>query len=290
MAIIMKAAPVVEEKLGDLTHRVHQLKKKNITPLMKVFLVGNDPASLLYTRKKKRFCEQFHAECHIESMPSSISLEDFHKQIKEAGEDPSVHGCFVQLPLPNSLSQKDFTHLIPPQKDVDGLGADNFHELIKGGRTGLLPCTPKGIITLLSHYKIPLKGQKIAVIGRSMIVGKPMALLLTNHDATVVLCHGRTKNLSHITQSSDIVIVAVGKPGFIDSSHLDKDKKTIVVDVGINHDSHGNLCGDVNYQDVLPFVGGITPVPGGVGPMTVLSLGENLLSAAEKTVPRGNLG
>ena len=283
MTKIMKAAPVVNKALLDLESRCGKLKKRGIHPLMKVILVGSHKPSLIYVRNKKKFCERFGARCDIVELSETISRKDFLLQLEKIAGDTKVHGCFVQLPLPKRLDAANMADLIPSHKDVDGMGPANFFHLACGdrGEKALLPCTPKGMISLLTHYKIPIAKKNVVVVGRSMIVGKPAALLFCNYHATVTLCHSQTQNLPDITSTADVLVVAVGRAKFINSSHIDEKRKPIIIDAGIN-DLDGKLCGDVDYEDVHAQVGGITPVPGGVGPMTILSLAQNLLQAAEK--------
>ncbi|MCY4524320.1 MAG: bifunctional methylenetetrahydrofolate dehydrogenase/methenyltetrahydrofolate cyclohydrolase [Halobacteriovoraceae bacterium] len=285
MTEIITAAPVVEKAVSELQLHCDNLKKAGIHPLMKVILVGEHRPSLVYTANKKRFCERFGAKCDIVKLSVDVKKEVFFRQIENMARDDKVHGCFVQLPLPEHLAKTDFVRLIPPHKDVDGMGAVNFFQLACGdkGKRALLPCTPKGIISLLHHYKIPISGKNVVIVGRSMIVGRPMALLFSNYDATVTLCHSKTVNLPEITKTADILVLAVGKANLIDSSYIEKKRKTFIVDAGINN-IDGKLCGDVNYEDVFSKVAGITPVPGGVGPMTILSLARNFLQAAQNTL------
>lgn len=280
MTILLKAKPVVDQSVEELRRKCQELKERGINPAMRVILVGNHKPSLIYTRNKKRFCEKIGADCEILHWPEDIDEQKFLKQVEETGKDPKVHGLFIQLPLPKHLEHLKVGELVPPAKDVDGFHSRNTGALYSGltGDKILLPCTPKGIVTLLNHYNIKLAGTHIVVIGRSKIVGRPMAMLATNQNATVTLCHSHTKNLEKHTQRADIIISAVGKPRFLNKSYIG-DNQPVIVDVGINHDANGKLCGDVDFDDVQEIVKAITPVPGGVGPMTILSLVQNLLQA-----------
>jgi methylenetetrahydrofolate dehydrogenase (NADP+)/methenyltetrahydrofolate cyclohydrolase len=286
MSLTLKASPVRSAALNDLEQRCQKLKERGVTPTMKVLLVGNHPPSLIYTRNKKRFIESFGGDCEIIHLDESISEEEFLSKLTQITENKEVHGCFVQLPLPEQLKHLDVGELIPPQMDVDGFHQQNLTDLMKGdtGEKTLLPCTPKGIITMLNHYDYSLSGKNVLVIGRSLIVGKPMALLALNHNATVTVAHSRTTNLKEQCQKADVIISAVGKAKFINKDYLNPNKKQILVDVGMNHDDEGKLCGDIDFADVEEHCEAVTPVPGGVGPMTILSLGQNLLQAAEKTL------
>lgn len=283
-ATILKSAPIVKQSLHDLAKKCESLKEKGVTPTMKVILVGENPASIIYTRNKKKFMEKFGAECEIIKLPSSLSEEDFLERVEQVVSNKNNHGCFVQLPLPEQLSHIDVGELINPSKDVDGFNKANIMDIYRGekGDSALIPCTPKGIITLCDFYNIDLTSKKIVVIGRSLIVGKPLSLLLTNYNATVTLCHSKTENIQEHTGSADIIVTAIGSAKFLKRDHLSKTKKQYIIDVGMNHDEDGKLCGDVDFDNVKDHVAGITPVPGGVGPMTILSLAQNLLQAAEK--------
>ncbi len=285
MAQVLSAAPVIAAALQDLEKRCQALRKKGIIPTMKVFLVGEHPASVLYTNNKQKFCRSFGAECEILKLAANISAEDFMKQVKAVGNDPLVHGCFVQLPLPEHLQTVDVGNLIPPSKDVDGFHDQNLVALLRGQLDrALVPCTPKGVLSLLDFYQHPVAGKKIVIIGRSLIVGKPLSLLLTEKNATVTLCHSRTANLKDHTLNADIIISAVGKSRYLTQEHVRHDKSQVLIDVGINHDEFGVLCGDMDYANLEAHCKAITPVPGGVGKMTILSLAQNLLQATENSL------
>ena len=286
MTEILKAAPIREKYIPELQQMCEELKGQGVHPSLKVILVGNHPPSLIYTRNKKKFIEKIGGLCEIIHLEESISEDDLKNEIKNIADDSSVHGCFVQLPLPKHLGHIDVKQLMPANKDVDGFHQDNMMLVLEGdrGEKSLLPCTPKGIMTLLDFYGVDPSGKSAVVIGRSMIVGKPMMMLLTNANATVSLCHSRTQDISAYTKEADIVVAAVGKAKFLTKDFFNKDKKQIVIDVGMNHDENGKLCGDVDFENVKEIVKGITPVPGGVGPMTIFSLAQNLITAAKRTL------
>ncbi len=286
MTTILKSRPLVDKSIGELSLKCSKLKDQGLMPTLKVILVGEHAPSVIYTRNKKRFCESFGAQCEIIKLDEHIKACDFVKEVKKIADDENVHGCFVQLPLPAQLRSVDIPNLIPPHKDVDGFHQSNIAHLFYGdkGDNSLLPCTPKGIINLCDYYNITLEGKNIVVIGRSAIVGKPLSMLLTNYDATVTLCHSRTKNLHTHTKSADIIITAIGKAKFLTKDYLSDSKKQSIIDVGMNQNNEGKLCGDTDYKNLLSTVDAITPVPGGVGPMTILSLAQNLLQAAEKSL------
>lgn len=281
-AKILSTAPVVEKIKKDLTLKCADLKNRGITPSMCVVLVGDNPASLSYIRNKKKMCEEVGANFRLEHMSSAISAEEFQSRIDALNKDSSIHGIIIQLPVSDQLKHLNIPNMINPDKDIDGFHGFNTQKLYSGTKdlSLLLPCTPKGIINLLHFYGIELKGKNIVVVGRSLIVGKPMSMLLSNFDATVVLAHSSTRNLRDFTSRADILISAIGKAHFFDRSYFNKDQNTVVIDVGMNT-LNGKLTGDVNQDDVKDIVSAMTPVPGGVGPMTVVTLIQNLISATE---------
>ena len=284
MAISLKAAPIAEVITEELRHECSHLAERGIIPNLKVILVGEHPPSVIYTRNKKKFMENIGAKCEIIKLEESISEAEFLSELEMQCNDNEVNGLFVQLPLPNHLSHIDVGQLVSPEKDVDGFHAENLYGILSGdcGSKYLIPCTPRGILTMLDHANVDLSGKNVVVIGRSLIVGKPMALLLTNKNATVTICHSRTKNIKEITSKADVIIVAIGKERYLNRSFLNSNKNQILIDVGINHDTNGKICGDIDYEDVVNECHLITPVPGGVGKMTILSLGQNLIAATKR--------
>lgn len=282
-AKILSAAPAVEQIKKDLASRCDSLKQRGITPSMCVVLVGDNPASLSYIRNKKKICEEVGAKFHLEHMPESVTRDEFLSRVKKLNDDSSTNGIIIQLPVPQHLKNLDIASLVKAEKDIDGFNGLNTQNLYEGSKdlSLLLPCTPKGVIHLLKFYDIPVKGKNIVILGRSLIVGKPLSMLLSNLDATVTLANSQTENIRDFTKRADIVIAAIGKAHFLDKTFFDPSKNTVVIDVGMNT-LNGKLTGDVNIPDVDQVVSAITPVPGGVGPMTVVSLIENLISATEK--------
>lgn len=283
MALLLSSKPIVEEQTNILTQKCIELKKSGKIPFLKVILIGNNPASITYTTNKKKFCEKIGAKAEIIHLPEDTKEEDFKRLVSEINEDTAVNGILIQLPVPEQLKHLNLNKMVKKEKDVDGFHPDNIFDLVRGKieKNSLLPCTPKGIIELFKYYKIEIAGKNIAVLGRSMIVGKPMGLLLNSLDATVIFCHSKTVNLPVITKSVDIVISAIGKPELIGKEYFRNDKTQIVIDVGMNRNQNNKLCGDVDFVNVEPMVKAITPVPGGVGPLTILSLVKNLLTACE---------
>ena len=284
MNLILNSASIKKKISKELKADCKLLKSNNITPFLKVVLVGKDPASVIYTNNKKRFCEKVGAQCEIVELDENISESEFRSIINSINDDKLVDGCIIQLPLPKQLAHLDVGRLVAKEKDVDGFHPENLYGLLKGCKNStenFISCTPKGILTLMKEYNIDLKGKHVVIVGRSMIVGKPLALLLTNNDATVTLCHSKTTDLKSITKNCDILVSAIGSPKFIDKSYLSSTTNQVIIDVGMNTDSNGELCGDVNFDEVAPLVAAITPVPGGVGPMTIVSLVQNLLQASK---------
>lgn len=283
MSQLLHSASVRKLITKGLKSECKALKEKNIFPSMKVVLVGSDPASIIYTSSKKKFCEKIGALCEIVTLDEKISEIDFLNTITEINNDDSVHGCIIQMPLPKHLSHLDVGRLVKKEKDVDGFHPENLYALLSnnGDQHDFVSCTPKGILTLMQESQINVAGKHVVIIGRSMIVGKPLAMLLTNHNATVTLCHSQTENLKELTKHCDILVSAIGKANFIDESYLSPNKNQVIIDVGMNTDTHGQLCGDVHFEKVVDHVSAITPVPGGVGPMTIVSLAQNLLQASK---------
>ena len=283
MSQILHSASVKKLITKGLKAECKSLKENNIFPHLKVVLVGSDPASVIYTSNKKKYCEKIGALCDIVALDENISEADFRKTIEQINQDDLVHGCIIQLPLPKHLTHLDVGHLVAREKDVDGFHPENIYALIanKSDERHFISCTPKGILTLMQESQISVSGKNVVIIGRSMIVGKPLAMLLTNQNATVTICHSQTEDLKEITKRCDILISAIGKAHFIDESYLSSNKNQVIIDVGMNTDTQGQLCGDVNYEKVFNFVSAITPVPGGVGPMTIVSLAQNLLQASK---------
>ena len=241
-----------------------------------VILVGEDPASKVYVRNKINGCAEVGIASTLEAMPADSTFEQVAAKIEQFNADPEISGILLQLPVPRHLDEAALLHLIDPSKDVDGC-----HYVQKGklwtGEPELIPCTPYGVMKLLDHYSIPLEGKNAVVVGRSNLVGKPLAQLLLDRNATVTVCHSRTRDLGSITSRADIVCVAIGKAKFLKADMVKEG--AVVIDVGMDRDENGKLCGDVDFAEVAPKCSYITPVPGGVGPMTVTMLLQNTVTA-----------
>lgn len=244
-------------------------------PKLAIVLVGDNPASQIYVASKERACAEVGMESVVVRLPENSDQNTVEKIVSELCLDETINGVMVQLPLPKTLNEKPVLELIPFEKDVDGLTSANAGRLFHGEKC-LVPCTPKGVIALLKEYDIPLSGKNAVIIGRSNLVGKPLSILLLNENCTVTVCHSKTESLSDFTKKADILVVAIGKDRFVKSDMVKPD--AVVIDVGINRTEDG-LHGDIDYQSVKEIVGYITPVPGGVGPMTVAMLLQNAVEA-----------
>ena len=260
-----------------ITAEVAQLKEKGITPGLAVIIVGNDPASRVYVNNKKKGCEQTGMNSFEYAMPEETTTEELIALIEKLNCDKDVHGILCQLPVPKHIDEEKVLNAISPEKDVDAFHPVNCGKVMTGDYT-FAPCTPAGMVEMLKYYNIPVAGKHCVIIGRSNIVGKPMAMLMLKNNATVTVCHSRTENLAEITKQADILVAAVGKPKFV-TADMVKDG-AVVLDVGINRMEDGKLCGDVDFNDVCEKTSFITPVPGGVGPMTITMLLNNTLKAA----------
>lgn len=278
-ATLIDGKAVSQKIKSGIAERVERLAAKGVVPGLAVVLLGDDPASHTYVTSKKKTCEALGMRSDLLQFPASMSEEDLLGHIAKLNRDPEIHGILVQLPLPDHIDEFKVIVAIHPEKDVDG-----FHPVSVGnmsiGREGFLPCTPHGIMKLLEEYNINPAGKHAVVIGRSNIVGKPAGMLLLQRDATVTYCHSKTQDLKNFTRQADILISAIGRAKFLGKDYL-KDG-AVVIDVGMNRDENGKLCGDVDFDDVLETASYITPVPGGVGPMTIAMLMENTLLSAER--------
>ena len=266
----------------DVKRRVAAMKEQGVIPGLAVILVGDDPASEIYVRNKGKGCEETGILSRTIRMNAAATQEELEAEIDRLNRDPAIHGILVQLPLPGHLDEAAALAKILPEKDVDGFHLINAGHLMTGTE-GVTPCTPKGALYMIRSTGEDLSGKEAVVIGRSNIVGKPMAMLLLQQNCTVTLCHSRTKNLAEHTRRADILVAAVGKAGFVTADMVKEG--AIVIDVGINR-VDGKVCGDVDFEKVKEKAGWITPVPGGVGRMTIAMLLSNTADAAERTLKR----
>jgi methylenetetrahydrofolate dehydrogenase (NADP+)/methenyltetrahydrofolate cyclohydrolase len=261
---------------GDLAERVLEVRNAGLVPGLAVVIVGDDPASRLYVNMKKRACDELGIYSREHSLPASATQGELLDLIDSLNGDPSIHGILVQLPLPKHLDEQAVIETIKPEKDVDGLHPQNLGALV-AGREGFVPCTPAGIIKLIKSTGTEIQGKNCVMVGRSNIVGKPAALLLLRENGTVTICHSRTVDLSAVCRQADILVAAVGRPALIRRDMVKPG--AVVIDVGTNR-VDGKLVGDVEFEAVREVAGYITPVPGGVGPMTIAMLMENTVRAA----------
>jgi methylenetetrahydrofolate dehydrogenase (NADP+)/methenyltetrahydrofolate cyclohydrolase len=256
---------------------VSYLAQRGIRPGLAVILAGDDPASRVYVRHKTLACEETGVQSNVFEFKASVSQAELLQRIEALNADPAIHGILVQLPLPRHVDAARVLALVSPAKDVDGFHAMNLGALVTGA-PGFVPCTPAGVMRLLEHSRVPVAGSRAVVIGRSNIVGKPLALLLLQKDATVTICHSKTKDLENVARSADILIAAAGRAKLVTREMVKPG--ACVIDVGVNRGADGKLAGDVDFDAVSNVAGSITPVPGGVGPMTIAMLLENCLRAA----------
>ena len=278
MPVIMDGKALAAQLMASLQDRVAALKARGVQPGLAVVLVGEDPASQIYVRNKERACQELSLHSETIRLSADTTQAALEAQIDRLNADPRIHGILVQLPLPAGLDEEAALARILPEKDVDGFHAVNAGKLMTGA-DGVIPCTPKGILYMLKASGVPLAGKEAVVIGRSNIVGKPVAMLLLRENCTVTICHSRTENLPAVTRRGDILIAAVGKAGFVTADMVKPG--AAVVDVGINR-VDGKVVGDVDFAAVSQVAGWISPVPGGVGKMTIGMLMENTIAAAEK--------
>ncbi len=279
MAEIICGKTVSAAKRLDIKNRVEELKNKGVTTGLAVIIVGNNSASRVYVNNKKKACEEVGIESFEFALPEETTQEELLNLIDKLNNDSKVDGILCQLPLPSHIDEQAVINSIDPKKDVDAFHPENVGHIMIGDYT-FLPCTPAGIMEMLKFYNIDVKGKKCVVIGRSNIVGKPMAMLLLKENGTVEICHSRTENLKEETLTADILVAAVGKAYFV-TEDMVKDG-AVVIDVGMNRNDEGKLCGDVDFDNVKEKASFITPVPGGVGPMTITMLLENTVRAASQ--------
>ena len=285
--LILSGKDVSSSVYKGLSERIHALREKGITPGLAVVLVGEDPASQVYVRSKTRTFKKLDLFTQTYRLPKDTSQDELLGLIKELNNDNSYHGILVQLPLPKQIESDKVINAIDPKKDVDGFHPENAG-LLAIGRPRFIPCTPKGIMRILEQYKIDLNGKHVVVVGRSNIVGRPISILtsmkMDGANATTTICHSGTPNIQYHTKTADVIIVALGVPSFLDHEMIKKD--AVVIDVGINRidaDNHKGykLVGDADWQSIEKKASAATPVPGGVGPMTIAMLVENTVEAAE---------
>ena len=275
---VIDGKKISQEIKDELKEKAAAMAKEGKKAALAVIQVGNDPASGVYVRNKKKACEYIGIESLSYELPEETTEEELVALIEKLNADTKVNGILVQLPLPKQINEEKIIQTISPDKDVDGFHMQNVGALCTGGK-GYVSCTPLGIITLLKRSGIEIAGKRCVVMGRSNIVGKPMAMLLLRENGTVTICHSKTQDMKEITRQADILVVAIGKPKFVDETYVKEG--AVVIDVGIHINAENKLCGDVDFDKVAPHTSAITPVPGGVGPMTIAMLMNNCVSSVE---------
>lgn len=279
MAVILDGKAVSAKVKEEVKEEVEALKKQGVSVGLAVIIVGNNPASRTYVNNKKKACEAAGILSEEYALPEETTQEELLALVRELNQKDSINGILCQLPLPKQLDEEAVIAAISDKKDVDAFSAVNVGHIMIGDYS-FLPCTPAGIMEILRHYNIDVAGKECVVIGRSNIVGKPMAMLLLHQNGTVTICHSKTKNLKEVTSRADILVAAVGIPHFVTADMVKEG--AVVIDVGMDRDENGKLCGDVDFAAVEPKASYITPVPGGVGPMTIATLLKNTVTAAKQ--------
>ncbi|MED4690518.1 bifunctional methylenetetrahydrofolate dehydrogenase/methenyltetrahydrofolate cyclohydrolase FolD [Peribacillus frigoritolerans] len=280
-AQIINGKEIAESVRQEISKEVQQLREKNVVPGLAVILVGDNQASQTYVRHKQKACEDLGMHSVLIKKPAELTQEELIQSIAELNQDDSIHGILVQLPLPGHIQEKAIIEAISPEKDVDGFHPINIGRMMTG-QDAFLPCTPYGVMVMLEYIDYDLEGKHVVIVGRSNIVGKPAGQLFLNANATVTYCHSRTKDLAYYTKQADVVVAAVGKRDTITSDHIKEG--AIVIDVGMNRNDEGKLCGDVAFDEVKNKASYITPVPKGVGPMTITMLMKNTVKSAQKAL------
>lgn len=278
MSIQMRGTEVAKAMKEQLIREREKLNGMGIRPCLTIIRVGAKESDLAYERGAKKRMELVGIDCHVLELPEEISQDEFEKRFQEVNNDPEVHGILLFQPLPSHLNIEPVRQMINPEKDVDGMCPVNFAKIYEGDPTGYAPCTAEAVMVILKHYGIELQGKRVTVVGRSMVVGKPLAMLMLAQNATVTICHSRTKDLAERCLEAEVVVAAIGQPKYITADMITEG--TVVADVGINALEDGTLCGDVDYENVQEKTSYITPVPGGVGNVTTSVLASHVLRAA----------
>jgi len=278
MTTILSGKEVASEMRRITKAESLKLKEKGIVPTIGIIRVGSRQDDIAYERGIIKNCDAVGIEAKIVELPEDVNMDDFSDKLHQINEDDHVHGILIFRPLPKQLDEERIKYMINPQKDIDCMNPQNMVKIFEGSLEGFLPCTPSAVMEILKYYKVNLNGINAAVLGRSMVVGKPLSMMLLNENATVTICHSRTKNLEETVLNADLVVAAIGKAKFVNKDFIKSG--TIVIDVGINLDENGKMCGDVDYDEVSELADMITPVPGGVGSVTTSILLKNVIKAA----------
>ena len=280
MSVLMKGADVANAMKEVLINKVESLKEKGVNPCLTIVRVGNRPDDLSYERGAKKRMETIGIECRILELPEDIQQEDFEKEFAAVNDDPTVHGILLFRPLPNHLDEEPVIASVNPEKDMDCMSPVNMAKVFSGDESGYAPCTAEAVMEMFAHYGIDLTGKQVTVVGRSMVVGKPLAMMLLKKNATITVCHTRTADLPETCRNAEILVAAAGKAKMITADMVGEG--AVVADVGINVDESGNLCGDVDFEAVEPKASYISPVPRGVGSITTSVLAKHVVRAATR--------
>lgn len=276
--------PVAEHLRADIKARVAALNERNIVPAITIIRVGNKEDDVFYERSILKNCSLLGIQGSVVEFPEDVSPEELISTIENANDDDNIHGIMMFRPLPGHLNEKEVVEKINPDKDIDGMTPANLEKIFEGVDGGFSPCTPKAAIEMLKYYDIPLQGANVLVAGRSLVVGKPLAMLLLKENATVTICHSRTKNMESIASRADLVVAAIGRAKFMDEGFFTE--SSIVIDVGVNYDENGKICGDVDYDKVFGRVKALTPPTGGLGTITTTILLDQAVKACEMMAAR----
>ena len=271
--------PVAEYLRENIKTRVADLKEVDVLPKILIIRVGDKEDDVFYERSILKNSSLLGIDAIVRELPEDISMKELIAIIEDANNDNDIHGIMIFRPLPNHLNEKEILEKLNPKKDIDGMTPVNLEKIFEGDSSGFSPCTPKAVIEMLKYYDIPLKGSNVVVVGRSLVVGKPLSMLLLDKDATVTICHSKTKDIKSITSKADIVVAAVGKAKYMDEDFFTE--SSIVIDVGVNDDGNGKICGDVDYESVFGKVKAITPASGGIGAITTTILLDQVVKACE---------
>jgi len=277
MGILLKGKPVADSIIARVKDEAEELRRNNIFPKLKIIRVGEREDDLAYERAAVKRMKSANIDCEVLALPLNIDKETFEDEIKNVVNDNSVHGILIFRPLPKQLNEKDIRFIINPEKDIDCLNPINAAKILEGDESGFPPCTARAAMEILKYYNIDISGKEATVIGRSMVVGKPLSMMLLKENSTVTMCHSKTENLPQVAKRADILIAAIGKSKMITKDYI-KENST-VIDVGINADDEGNITGDVNTEDCIEKAAFITPVPAGVGSVTTAVLADHVVKA-----------
>ena len=277
MGILLKGKPVADNIVARVKNEAEELRRNNIIPKLKIIRVGEREDDLAYERAAVKRMKSTNIDCEILSLPLNVDKETFMDEVKNVVNDNSVHGILVFRPLPKQLNEKDIRFIISQEKDIDCLNPINAAKILEGDESGFPPCTARAAMEIIKFYNIDINGKEAAVIGRSMVVGKPLSMMLLKENSTVTICHSKTENLPQVANRADILIAAIGKSGMITKDYIKED--STVIDVGINSDDEGNITGDVNTEDCIEKAAFITPVPAGVGSVTTAVLADHVIKA-----------